>query len=41
MYVVVFYDNTTKEYQAEDIASLVYMNDDINWNNVLAVFRMD
>ena len=37
-YVVVFYDNITKEYQADNIASLVYIND-INWNDVIAVFE--
>lgn len=37
-YVVVFYDNVTKEYEADNIASLVYISD-INWNDVIAVFE--
>ena len=40
-FMIVYYDGETIVVQQDCIASIVYMNSDINWDNVIAVFRVD
>ena len=40
-YMIVFSDGVTEIYSADSIASIAFMNDDIEWDYVVAVFRID
>lgn len=37
-YIIVF-NEYVREVEAEDIAYIVYMMDDIDWNDVVAIFE--
>lgn len=39
-YMVVYNDGTTEVVQQDSIASIAFMNDDIDWNEVVAVFKL-
>lgn len=39
-FIIVYDDDTNRTISAENIASIVYMIDDIDWNKVVAIFRV-
>ncbi len=40
-YMIVYHDGTTEVVEQDSIASIAFMNDDIEWNYVVAVFKID
>ncbi len=40
-YMIIFDDGTTRIIQQDSIASIAFMIDDIEWNYVIAVIKID
>ena len=39
-FIIVYNDDTNQTICGENIASIVYMRDDIDWDKVVAIFRV-
>ena len=39
-FIIVYNDDTNQTVYDESITSIVYMRDDIDWNKVVAIFRV-
>ena len=39
-FIIVYTDGTNQTICDENIASIVYMTDSIDWDNVVAIFRV-
>lgn len=39
-YMIIYNDGTTLIVNADDIPNIVYMNDDIEWQNVISIIQI-